>query len=135
MTAKPATAGPVAGWVLYDGACGICSRWVPFWNPTLERIGLGSAPLQSDWVIERTGLTPDMLVRDIRLLHSDGRLTSGTDVYRYVLRRRWWGWPLYALSVLPGGRQLFDRTYRTFARHRLRVSAACGLHPPTNHGI
>jgi predicted DCC family thiol-disulfide oxidoreductase YuxK len=120
----------LAGWVLYDGACGVCSRWVPFWAPTLRRIGLDVAPLQASWVGERTGLSPDELVHDLRLLHVDGQLTSGAAVYRYVMRRRWWAWPLYRLSILPVGRQLFDWSYRTFARHRLRVSAVCGLAPP-----
>jgi predicted DCC family thiol-disulfide oxidoreductase YuxK len=46
---------PVVGRVLYDAACGVCSRWVPFWAPTLRRIGLDVAPLQATWVGERTG--------------------------------------------------------------------------------
>jgi predicted DCC family thiol-disulfide oxidoreductase YuxK len=120
---------PLAGWVLYDGGCGVCSRWVPFWAPTLRRIGLAVAPLQAPWVGERTGLSFDQLVQDLRLLHVDGRLTSGAAVYRYVMRRRWWAWPLYALSILPVGRQLFDWGYRTFARHRMQVSDVCGLAP------
>jgi predicted DCC family thiol-disulfide oxidoreductase YuxK len=119
----------VAGWVLYDGACGVCSRWVPFWTPTLRRIGLDVAPLQATWVGERTGLTPDQLVQDLRLLHADGQLTSGAAVYRYVMRRRWWAWPLYLMSILPIGRQIFDWGYRTFARHRMQVSDVCGLAP------
>lgn len=123
-------ADPVAGWVLYDGACGVCSRWVPFWAPTLRHIGLDVAPLQAAWVGERTGLSPDELVLDLRLLHVDGHLTSGADVYRYVMRRRWWARPLHLLSILPVGRQLFDWGYRTFARHRLRVSAVCRIAPP-----
>jgi len=121
------------GWVLYDAACGICSRWVPFWTPTLRRIGVETAPLQSSWVLERTGLPPEVLLEDIRLLHVDGTLTSGAEVYRYVMRRRWWAYPLYLLSILPIGRQLFDASYRTFARHRLQVSAACGLVPNDRH--
>lgn len=24
---------PAFGWVLFDGACGFCSWWVPFWGP------------------------------------------------------------------------------------------------------
>ena len=120
----------VAGWVLYDASCGICARWVPFWAPTLRRLGLATAPLQAPGVLERTGLTPPELLEDLRLLHADGRMTSGADVYRFVLRRRWWAYPLYLLSVTAGGRQLFDWGYRTFARHRRAVSAACGLGPP-----
>jgi predicted DCC family thiol-disulfide oxidoreductase YuxK len=122
---------PAAGWVLYDGDCGICSRWVPSWGPTLGRLGLGVAPLQSPWVEQRTGMRADDLLSDIRLLQPDGRLISGADVYRYVMRRLWWGYPLYLLSLVPGLRAFFDWGYRTFARHRSQISASCGL--PPNH--
>ena len=123
-----------AGWVLYDGSCGICSRWVPFWASTLRHLGLDQAPLQSAWVLERAGLPLSVLLEDLRLLHAGGRLTSGADVYRFVMQRRWWAYPLYLLSVMPGGRQVFDEAYRAFARHRLQVSAACRLTPPAAHG-
>jgi predicted DCC family thiol-disulfide oxidoreductase YuxK len=118
---------PREGWVLFDGACGICSRWVPFWAPTLRRLGLDIAPLQTDWVRERTGLGSDELLSDLRLLRPDGRLVSGPEVYRYVMQRIWWAYPLYLLSKVPGLRQIFDWSYRTFARHRLRISSTCGL--------
>ena len=42
-----------SAWVLYDGACGFCSRWVPFWKNTLAKRGLGIASLQEPWVVER----------------------------------------------------------------------------------
>jgi predicted DCC family thiol-disulfide oxidoreductase YuxK len=120
-------AQPREGWVLFDGDCGICNRWVPLWGSTLERLGLGIAPLQSPWVQERTGLAPAALLSDLRLLRPDGRLIAGADVYRYVMRRIWWAYPLYLLSVTPGLRRLFDWSYRNFARHRRRISASCGL--------
>jgi len=101
--------------------------------PTLRRLGLDMAPLQSAWVLERTNLPLAVLLEDLRLLHADGRLTSGADVYRFVMRRRWWAYPLYLLSIMPGGRYVFDSAYRNFARHRLEVSAACGLVPPAAH--
>lgn len=118
---------PRTGWVLYDADCGVCSRWVPAWAPWLERSGLTIAPLQSSWVPDRTGLTPGDLLSDIRLLELDGTLYSGADVYRYLMRRIWWGYPLYLLSRTPGFRQLFNWAYRTFARHRMRISASCSL--------
>jgi predicted DCC family thiol-disulfide oxidoreductase YuxK len=122
---------PANGWILYDGACGVCSHWVPKCGATLARIGLAVAPLQSPWVEERTGLAPDTLLADLRLLHSDGSITSGADVYRYVMRRIWWAYPLYLLSVIPGLRSAFDWGYRTFAQHRMRISASCGVpHQP-----
>jgi predicted DCC family thiol-disulfide oxidoreductase YuxK len=117
------------GWVLYDGACGFCSRWVPSWEPTLQRLGLAIAPLQTPGVKERAGLAADDLLTELRLLRPDGQLISGADVYRFVLRRLWWGYPLYLLSIVPGLRRLFDRGYRSFARHRMQISDACGLAP------
>lgn len=121
------TEQPREGWVLFDGACGVCSRWVPFWGPTLRRLGLEIAPLQSEWVQQRTGLASDELTRDLRLLRRDGSLISGPEVYRYVMRRIWWAYPLYLLSEAPGLRRLFNWSYRTFARHRLQISSTCGL--------
>ena len=121
------------GWVLYDGRCGVCARWVPFWAPTLRRLGLAVAPLQAPWVTERLAIPPDVAPRDIRLLFRDGRQLQGADVYRYVMRRLWWAYPLYLLAAAPGLRWLFDRAYRVFADHRRRISAVCGLRPPDAH--
>jgi predicted DCC family thiol-disulfide oxidoreductase YuxK len=126
MPTRPPPGADNREWVLYDGACGICSRWVPKWSPTLARLGLDVAPLQSPWVGQRTGLPGDVLLQELRLLHRDGSLTSGADVYRYILRRLRWTYPVYLLSVMPGFRPLFDWAYRTFARHRMRISASCG---------
>jgi hypothetical protein len=128
------TANAPEGWVLYDAACGICARWVPSWAPRLARLGLGTAPLQAPWVAARTRASPEALARDIRLLFADGRELVGADVYRYVLRRLWWAYPLYVLAVAPGLRRLVDRAYRAFADHRRRLSAACGLQPPASAG-
>jgi len=118
------------GWVLYDETCGVCSRWVPFWAPTLARLGLTVTPQQAPWVVSRLGLSPDAVLRDILLLFNDGRQIAGADVYRYVMRNIWWAYPLYVLSITPGLRQLFDLGYRVFADNRLGISAACGLRPP-----
>jgi uncharacterized protein YqjF (DUF2071 family)/predicted DCC family thiol-disulfide oxidoreductase YuxK len=126
---SPEVAEP-EGWVLYDGACGVCARWVPFWTPTLAGLGLAVAPLQASWVRERLALSPDAALRDIRLLLRDGRQVQGADVYRYVMRRLWWAYPLYMLTIAPGLGRLFDRAYRAFADHRHRISAACRLRPP-----
>jgi uncharacterized protein YqjF (DUF2071 family) len=117
------------GWVLYDQGCGVCARWVPYWAPTLRRLGLDIAPLQAPWVAARLGIEPDALVRDIRLLFMDGRQLAGADVYRYVMRRLWWARPIGALADAPGLRAVFDRAYRAFADARLGISHACGLQP------
>ena len=115
------------GWILYDGSCGFCSKWVPFWSSTLARQGLGFAPLQADWVKERIDMTDEELLEDLRLLLSTGEVISGPQVYRHVMRRTWWMTPFYLLSITPGLSHLFDWSYRTFADHRYEVSAACRL--------
>jgi predicted DCC family thiol-disulfide oxidoreductase YuxK len=118
---------PPTGWLLYDADCAVCTRLARFWTPVFKRLGLWVAPLQSSWVSERTGLAPSEALRDIRLLEIGGMLVSGPDVYRYVMRRLWWAYPLYLLSIIPGLRTLFDSAYRTFARRRKTLSSSCGL--------
>ena len=118
--------GPI-GWVLYDDSCGFCRRWIPFWASTLRRRGFAIAPLQSEWVVQALNVPQEDLLFDLRLLLADGEQVRGADVYRHVMRRIWWAYPLYLLSKVPGVSQLFEWAYRTFARHRMQISASCGL--------
>lgn len=122
------------GWVLYDDDCGFCRRCIPFWSDTLRQQGLDTAPLQSRWVQAQLALPPDQALYDLRLLLSDGTLISGADVYRFVLQRIWWAYPIYLFSVTPFFRNLFDATYRAFARHRVSLSRACRLAPGPTGG-
>lgn len=119
----------VAGIVLYDGSCGFCAEWVPFWKGTLAKRGFRIAPLQEPWVAETLGMTPEEVAEDIRLyVPSTRELVSGANVYRRVLRRIWWAYPAYALTRVPGLGRLFDLAYRKFADNRHTFSSACGLH-------
>ncbi|MCU0781461.1 MAG: DUF393 domain-containing protein [Akkermansiaceae bacterium] len=127
MTATGERATPPAGWILYDDSCGLCRRWVPWWEGALRRRGFGIAPLQAAWVASELGLPRERVTDDLRLLLPDGGHLAGAAVYRFAMRRIWWALPLYWFSVLPGGRALFDWGYRAFARRRHRISAACGL--------
>ena len=115
----------IKGWVLYDGACGFCSRWVSFWENTLEKRGFRLAPLQSDWVGEKLHLSGAELASDFRLLLADGDQLAGAAAYRYLMRRIGWAMPLYLLSILPGLRTLFDASYRVFVDNRYFISRAC----------
>lgn len=54
-------------------------------------------------------------------------MVEGADVYRFVMRSIWWAYPAYLLSIAPGLRSIFDRTYRAFADNRYRVSHTCRL--------
>jgi predicted DCC family thiol-disulfide oxidoreductase YuxK len=115
------------GWVLYDDSCGFCRRWIPFWAGTLRKRGFDIAPLQTEWVVQRLCAPPEDLLLDLRLLLADGTQVPGADVYRHVMRRIWWSYPLYLLSVAPLLRHAFDWGYRTFADNRYGVSRACRL--------
>jgi len=119
-----------AGWILYDDSCGICRRWVPFWENTLRARGFEIAPLQADWVRQQLQLNDNELLQDFRLLLADGRLISGADTYRYAMKHIWWAYPVYVLSIAPVGRNIFDWSYRKFAAHRRRLSQVCGVDNP-----
>lgn len=128
---KPSTEThhPPHGWILYDANCGICRRWVPFWENALRRRGFDIAPLQADWVRERLGLTEEELLRDLRLLLADGNQLCGAEAYRYAMCHIWWAWPVYWFSITPGLSRIFDWSYRRFAANRYRISSACGVKP------
>ena len=123
---SPPSPGP-EGWVLYDGSCGICRHWIQSRENLLRRHGFAIAPLQAGWVAERLHLQEDNLLQDVRLLLADGRQIQGPDVYRYLMKRVLWTYPLYLLSVAPIVRTAFDWAYRSFAAHRHQVSRACGV--------
>ncbi len=122
------------GFVLYDDSCGFCRRWVPFWETTLRKRGFAIAPLQSKWVVERLKASQEDLIFDLRLLLTDGRQVRGADVYRYLMRRIWWAYPIFLLSSAPLLRNVFDWGYRTFANHRHVFSRACRLPPAPETG-
>jgi predicted DCC family thiol-disulfide oxidoreductase YuxK len=113
--------------VLYDDTCGFCRKWVRFWSDTLHQNGFMIAPLKSSWVIDRLRLSSDELNRDIRLLLRSGEHVLGADVYRYVMKRIWWSYPVYLLSVMPGVRGIFDWSYRSFADNRHAISDKCKI--------
>jgi predicted DCC family thiol-disulfide oxidoreductase YuxK len=120
---------PVRGWVLYDGECGFCTRWVGFWARTLRGHGFEPAALQEEWVSEKLAMPMDALLADIRLLTPTSELISGAGVYLYVTRRIWWAFPFSAIFSLPGFNWIIRTGYRWFARNRYCVSGACRLKP------
>ena len=118
---------PAHGWILYDDSCGICRNWVFLWQKTLLKHGYEIAPLQAAWVREKWNLPETELLHDVRLLLRDGTRINGTDVYRHALKHIWWAYPVYLLSVIPVGRQIFDFSYRKFADNRHRFSRSCRI--------
>jgi predicted DCC family thiol-disulfide oxidoreductase YuxK len=123
---KQVKSNPV-GWILYDGSCGFCRRWVPFWEKTLQKRGFEIAPLQANWAKEKLQLSENDLLQDLRLLLVNGEKIQGADTYRYAMKRIWWAFPVYLFSVAPLGRSIFDWGYRKFAAHRYQISRVCKI--------
>jgi predicted DCC family thiol-disulfide oxidoreductase YuxK len=120
---------PPNGWVLFDGSCGFCSWWIPFWAPLLRSHGYSIEELQAEWVQLRLGLHADNMLSDIRIFKPNGEQIKGANAYREVMSKVWWLWPIYFISRLPLFRQLFDLSYRIFNQNRYLVSRTCRLAP------
>lgn len=114
-----------SGWVLYDGECAFCIRWIHFWLPVLRRRGFEAETLQADWVPDALNLRRADVLKDIRLLTASGEQYAGADVYLHLAKKIWWAWPFGLLFSLPGFNQLMWAGYRSFAAHRLCVSGYC----------
>jgi predicted DCC family thiol-disulfide oxidoreductase YuxK len=117
------------GWVLYDGACGFCSWWIPFWRKTINKTGYDIAPLQAKWVRDKLNLPGEQINRDILLLLADGKVIAGADAYIYGMKKVRWSRPAGYLLGLPGFRWLTWQFYKLFNRNRLFVSRVCKLRP------
>jgi predicted DCC family thiol-disulfide oxidoreductase YuxK len=121
------------GWILYDDACGFCSRWVRLWKKVVERRGFLLKDLQSAAADGNLKIPTENLLDDIRVLTHSGELVSGADAYLYVARRIWWAWPFYAIFQLPGFNWALWRVYRWVNRNRYRISRHCPL--PQKSGV
>jgi predicted DCC family thiol-disulfide oxidoreductase YuxK len=115
------------GWVLYDGDCAFCVRWLYLWSSVLRRRGFEIDTLQADWTAESFGMTKEEITRDIRLLTTAGRRYAGADVYLYLARKIWWVWPAGILFSLPGFNGLIWAGYRWFAANRRCISNHCAM--------
>ncbi len=119
------------GWVLYDGDCALCRRWVDRFEAILTRRGFDLAPLQAPWVRECLDLPEADLFAAMRVLTPDGRDFVGADALIFLARHIWWAWPIYALAQFPGARPLLRRAYQLLARHRSCAGGACQYDTPT----
>jgi predicted DCC family thiol-disulfide oxidoreductase YuxK len=113
------------GWILYDGECGFCSRWVHFWKKVVEARGFALKELQSAAADGSLEIPGENLLDDIRVLTRSGELISGANAYLYVTRKIWWTWPFYAIFHLPGFNWVLWQGYRWFNRNRYRISRHC----------
>jgi len=123
----------IHGYLLYDGGCGFCSWWESRMRASLSRIGIATAPLQSDWVGKTLCVPIERTTEDIRLLLSDGTVMSGVDAYSYIMRRLPGLRVLGRIVGLPMIRGVAWRIYRFVNQNRHTISRACNLSPSGLH--
>jgi predicted DCC family thiol-disulfide oxidoreductase YuxK len=114
------------GWVLYDGECALCRRWVDRFHALLLRHGLHCAPLQASWVRAKLGPGEELLT-EMRLLTPAGRVFGGADALIKITRSIWWAWPFYVAAQLPGVKLSCRAIYRWLARNRHCLGNRCRL--------
>ncbi|MGB2621763.1 MAG: DCC1-like thiol-disulfide oxidoreductase family protein [Candidatus Acidiferrum sp.] len=113
------------GWLFFDAECGFCTRIARWLAPILERRGLDVAPLQDPRVGALLGMTREELLREMRLLLSDGRQFGGADVAVALAREIWWARPLAWIARLPGMMEILRKGYARIAVRRSCSAHAC----------
>ncbi|MEL7473128.1 MAG: DUF393 domain-containing protein [Planctomycetota bacterium] len=106
-----------------DGLCPLCKREAR----AIERLDKGRGIVElvditaSDFDPSVHGRTLDDFMGAIHAKLADGRLVTGTEVFRRTYRALGWGW-LWAPTGWPVLRPIFDVIYRVFAKIRPRLS-------------
>jgi predicted DCC family thiol-disulfide oxidoreductase YuxK len=115
------------GWVFFDRDCSICTGFAQRFRGTFEKRGFELAALQDPRVAALLGLPPDQLLREMRVVTTEGKVYGGAEAIVYLARQIWWAWPLYAAAQLPGVSRILGTGYRWFAEHRPCSSGMCSV--------
>ena len=113
------------GWVCFDRECVTCVWLARRFRSALEKRGFGLAALQDPRVALLFRMPAEELLREMRVVTSEGEFYGGGDAVLYLAEQIWWAWPVYGLSRLFGARRLLRIGYRWFADHRHCGSKAC----------
>jgi predicted DCC family thiol-disulfide oxidoreductase YuxK len=114
-----------AGWVFFDGDCGICTSLARRFRRTLEKRGFALAALQDPRVGVLLGIPREQLLLEMRVLTGRHEIHGGADAIVFLARKIWWAWPLSVAAQLPFARGVLAASYRFIARHRHCSSASC----------
>ena len=74
------------GWLFFDAECRFCTSIARWLSPILEGRGFALAPLQDPRVGALLGVSRDELMREMRLLLSDGSQFGGADAVVVLAR-------------------------------------------------
>ncbi len=120
------TAAQLRPTLIYDGDCGICKRWVTYWE-SLTGTHVAYRAYQ-DAAPDYPDISLDAFRRAIKFVDADGQVYSGAAatyrVLRYAPGRQIWWW-MYAR--IPGFAPGAEWAYAFFARRRGLLSAITRL--------
>lgn len=117
----------VRGWIYYDAGCVACVRGRYRTGRLFESRGFRWLPLQTPGTAERLGVPEVAFETRMHLLTSDGRVRHNADAFGYLCRSVWWLWPVGALLLVPGFREMGRLAYDWFARNRYRFGGRCDI--------
>jgi predicted DCC family thiol-disulfide oxidoreductase YuxK len=113
------------GWFFFDAQCGFCTRIARWLAPILRRRGMDVAPLQDPRVRALLGLSHEDLMREMRVVMTDGTHSGGADAAVALGREIWWARPLVWLAKVPGMMALMRRAYHWIAATRNCGAESC----------
>ena len=112
------------GWICFDRDCALCTSLARRFRRTFEKRGFGLAALQDPRVAALLTLPPDQLLREMRVVTSEGEIYGGSEAVVYLTGQIWWAWPFFAIAHIPGVPQILAAGYRWIANHRI-CSSTC----------
>lgn len=115
------------GWLFFDAECSFCTRIGRWLAPILHRRGLAVAPLQDPRVGALLGMSREELLREIRLLLSNGQQFGGADAIVALAQEIWWARPLVWLSKAPRAMEVLRSGYHRVAAQRSCAAHACAV--------
>src|SRR5260370_32310249 len=113
------------GWICFDRDCTICTSLARRFRRTFEKRGFGLAALQDPRVAALLALPPDQLLREMRVVTSEGQIHGGAEAIVFLAGKVWWTWPLFVTAQLPGVPRFLVIGYLEFADHRTCASGIC----------
>jgi predicted DCC family thiol-disulfide oxidoreductase YuxK len=114
------------GWICFDRDCSLCTSLARRFRRTFEKRGFGLAALQDPRVAALLTLQPHELLREMRVITSEGQIYGGSEAVVYLASQIWWAWPFLAIAHFPGVPQILAAGYRWIAEHR-RCSSTCSV--------
>jgi predicted DCC family thiol-disulfide oxidoreductase YuxK len=113
------------GWLFFDAECAFCTKFARWLAPILQQRGLAVAPLQDPRVAALLGISREELLREMRLVLSDGRQFGGADTVVALAHEVWWARPVAWLAWIPGMMEILRSRYRQIAMQRSCAAHAC----------